>query len=258
MSALRAAAGVAATALLVVACGGKPQDSEPTEMISAGSDSQAAPTPPPASASSASGSASVPPAATGGTGTYASRTGELVNPDDAAMVFLYYDLSGMKPPIENWVEKDRRVQYVPAVEKAPNRVAVKAELEAGAAAVRNVGLIRLSTNANLSEYDPTYGEFTVRALAPSSVIDFKAFDQKVSVKFANGRTAQIWKVPPAEAQAIRDKIQYVGNVSLDVALRIASVLPGPGGGTITTEVAEYEMRDQRSGATIARVQVPQK
>ena len=38
-----------------------------------------------------------------------------------------------------------------------------------------IGVTRLSLNsANLSDHDPTYGEFTVRALAPSAGIPFDA------------------------------------------------------------------------------------
>ena len=202
---------------------------------------------------------SAAPAAGAATGAFADRKGELQNPDDSTVVFLYYDLSGMKPPIADWVEQDSRVQYAPGIDKPARRTAVKSELESAAAAVRGMGLLRLSMNANLSEYDPSYSEFTVRALAPSSIVTYNALGQKVSVNFRNGRTAQIWRVPAADAQAIRDKIGSFGaNVGLDVLLRIAEVQPGPGGGTIATDVLEYEMREQRTGMTIARVQVPQR
>ena len=198
-------------------------------------------------------------AASASGGAFANRKGELLNPDDSTIVFLYYDLVGMKPPIADWVEQDNRVQYAPGLEKAARRDAVKRELEAAAAAVRGMGMLRLSMNANLSEYDPTYSEFQVRALAPSSVVTYSALGQKVSLNFRNGRTAQIWRVPAAEAQTIRDKLgNYGANVGLDVLLRIAEVQPGPGGGTIVTDVLEYEMREQRTGMTIARVQVAQK
>ena len=91
--------------------------------------------------------------------------------------------------------------------------------------MKGVGAIRLTMNANLSDYDPTYGEFTVRALAPSSVVTFNALGQKVSMSFTNGQTAQIWRVPPAEAQAIRDKISYSGNVEIDVLLASTACCP---------------------------------
>jgi hypothetical protein len=198
-------------------------------------------------------------AANAAAGAFANRKGELLNPDDSTIVFLYYDLAGLKPPITDWVEQDNRVQYAPGLDKAARRDAVKRELEAAAAAVRGMGMLRLSMNANLSEYDPTYSEFQVRALAPSSVVTYSALGQKVSLNFRNGRTAQIWRVPAAEAQTIRDKLgNYGANVGLDVLLRIAEVQPGPGGGTIVTDVIEYEMREQRTGMTIARVQVAQK
>ena len=199
------------------------------------------------------------PAAPGGAGAFAHRKGELLNPDDSTIVFLYYDLTGMTPPIADWVEQDNRVQYAPGLDKAARRTAVKSELESAAAAVRGMGMLRLSMNANLSEYDPTYSEFQVRALAPSSIVTYSALGQKVSLSFRNGRNAQIWRVPADQAQTIRDKIGSFGaNVGLDVLLRIAEVQPGPGGGTIATDVVEYEMREQRTGMTIGRVQVAQR
>jgi hypothetical protein len=240
---MRTYLSVIATAVLA-ACGGAQSPENGSSVVGvAKADSSAAS----ASAASAAG------------GTFAHRKGELLNPDDSTIVFLYYDLAGMQPPIADWVEHDNRVQYAPGLDKAAKREAVKKELEAAAAAVRGVGMLRLSMNANLSEYDPTYSEFQVRALAPSMVVTCNALGQKVSLNFRNGRTAQIWRVPPADAQTIRDKIGSFGsNVGLDVLLRIAEVQPGPGGGTIVTDVLEYEMREQRSGMTIARVQVAQK
>ena len=185
----------------------------------------------------------------------ANRTGELLNPDASTMVLLYYDLAGIPLSLDRWVEDDRRVRAAAAADKAAQRIAVRAEVEAGAQAVHDIGRVRLTMNANLSEYDPTYGEFTVRALAPSSVVPFEAFDQKVSLQFANGRTAQIWRVPAAESRTIRDRISHLSNVTVDVLVKLTSVRPGPGGGTLVSDVVEYELRDSRSGATIGRVQI---
>lgn len=179
----------------------------------------------------------------------------LVNPDASTMVFLYYELAHLPLPIDTWVEEDSRVRFAPAPDKAARRAAVRAELESAAASVHGVGALRLTMHANLSEYDPSYGEFTVRALSPSSVVNFDALGQKVAVSFTNGRTAQIWRVSQAEAQGIRDKIGYAGNIEMDALLRIANVLPGPGGGTLATEVIEYELRETQRGVAIARVQL---
>ena len=108
-------------------------------------------------------------------GRFAARTREIVNPDQPAMVFLYFDLAGLKPPLEEWVEKDGRVQFAAPVDKPARRAAVRAELEAGLAAVREIGRIRLSIgNAQLSDYDPANGEFTVGALSPASELMFAA------------------------------------------------------------------------------------
>ncbi len=170
------------------------------------------------------GTAELPAGGKGGCTTH----WELVNPDDATMVFLYYDLAGITPPIETGSKKTSRVKYAPAAEKAARRVALKLEISAGARAVNDVGRIRLSMNANLSEYDPKYGEFTMRALAPSSVVEFRAFDSKVSLRFANGQKAQIWAVPAAQAQeqsAIAWPMETTWNWTHCLQLRICSLVP---------------------------------
>ncbi|GMU75534.1 MAG: hypothetical protein AMXMBFR45_10250 [Gammaproteobacteria bacterium] len=61
----------------------------------------------------------------------------------------------------------------------------------------------------------------------------------------------------AEAQAVRDRIGPIRNVSADVLLRITGVQPGPGGGRISTVVADYELRNNQDGTTLARVRVSQ-
>lgn len=243
------------TALLVAACGGAAQsgssDSTASPAVAASAASRSAPSE--QAAAGTSNASAGAPASQGLPG----RNRELINPDNSTVVFLYYDLAGLPLPIDNWVEEDNRVQFAQPLEKAERRKAVRAEFESAAAAVRGVGALRLTMNANLSDYDPTYGEFTVRALAPSSVITFNDLGQKVELRFANGRTAQIWRVPQADAQVIRDKVGHFGNVSLDVLLRITDVQPGPGGGTITTEIVEYQMQSQ-GGLTLARIEIAQR
>lgn len=252
----RTLSGLAAAVLLLAGCGKSPPDANAPGAAATGGPAT------PGAAASASAPAAinsaVPAAASpapSGSGAFAGRTGQLVNPDESTMVFLYYDLAAIQPPIDRWVEDDSRVKIAPAIDKAAARAAVRAELEAAPAAVRGVGVIRVTMNANLSDYDPTYSEFTVRALAPSSVLEFSALGQKVTVGFDNGLQAQTWKVPAAEAQAIRDKIGPIRNVSVDAVLGITGVQPGPGGGRISSNVIEYELRENTSGATLARVKV---
>jgi hypothetical protein len=185
------------------------------------------------------------------------RTGELINPDGSTMVLLYYDLAGIAPPVEQWFEDDMRVRLAPAAQKPAARDLVRNELAAGSRGVHEVGVLRLSLQANLSEYDATYGEFTVRALAPSSVVEFKAFGHRVGLKFGNARTAQTWKVPAAQAQGVRDRIGFSSDVSIDALLRIRDVHAAPEGGTITADIVEYELRENRGGTLLGRVQLAQ-
>jgi hypothetical protein len=141
------------------------------------------------------------------------------------------------------------------VQKAPRRQATQEKLTAAAAAVQHVGLIRLSMYANLSAYDPTYSEYTIGALAPSSQIPFQAFRETVSVQFANAQQAQRWSVPAAEAQATQDRVGSKGLVYIDVLVRAKSVQPGSGGGVITGDVVEYELKNSQTGAILARKKV---
>jgi hypothetical protein len=110
-------------------------------------------------------------------------------------------------------------------------------------------------DARLSEYDPSYSEFTVRALAPSSVMEFSAFRQKVQLKFSNGKQAQVWQVPAAEAQDIRDRIGRYKSVELEVLLKIVGLQAVANGGVISVEVLEYELREKTGGTTLARVEL---
>ena len=194
------------------------------------------------------------PAATSAAPGLAARRGELVNPDNSAMVFLYLDLAGIAPPIDDWVEKDSRVLYGPASGKAAWRGQGRAERRLDRSAPRRRDP-PVAERCQLSDYDPSYGEFTVGALAPSSVVEFNALGQKVTLKFGNARAAQTWRVPAAEAQTIRDKVGRGGNVEMDMLLRITGVQPGMGGGSIVADVQQYELRMSHNATMIGRVQV---
>lgn len=251
---------VFASAVLLAACGGEVETdggAPSTVHVSSG----AAPAEAGASSQAASSSTSESPlgvaetAVTASVGDFEGRTAELTNPDDPTMIYLYHDLAGLSAPIDAWAERDTRVQYKTGTEKQANREMVRREIAAGLAAVKDVGLIRLTTNAGMSEYDPSYGEFTIQSLAPSSNFTFAAHDVNVSVKFANGQAAQTWQVPANDAQNIRDKVGYLNNVSLDVLLKVLRVQPAAKGGTIVTQVMSYELRDGQSAAILGRVRV---
>lgn len=254
---------IAAIALgaVLTACGsGDAADSRPETTSGADTSSGAA-------SSATGGSATAGSSASAGSSTRAStssasaaktlgnRKGELVNPDNEAMVYLYYDLSGVAPPIDEWVEKDFRMHMARPPEKQATRETVRAEYQAAAAAVRGVGLLRLSLQAKLSDYDPTYSEFTVGAFAPSSVVDYYAFGRKVSLRFGNGRDAQLWRVDASEAQAIRDRIGR-HNAFVDALVAITGVQPAAEGGSVIVDVIEYELRSNEvTKHLIGRVRV---
>jgi hypothetical protein len=204
----------------------------------------------PAGSAAPSGGGAAPPTA----GALAARAGDLTDPDGTTMVYLYHDLAHVPAPVDDWVEEDSRVKLAAPIDKAARRTAVRAEIAGGLAAVQKIGVLHLSLNANLSDYDPSYGEFTVRAFAPSSILSFSGFGEKVSLKFDNARAAQTWKVPAADAQDVRDQIGISGNIVADATLRIIAVQPESGGGSITVRIIEYKLRDERGGQALTRIQ----
>lgn len=255
-------AALTAILALATACGGGDESNEgATSDASAGSAAAAADAPKgggepaamaadAAAAASGAGGEAAPRPGIGG------RTGELLNPAAETVVMLYHDLAKVAFPFDRVVAEDSRVSMAKAIDKQAQRDAVRAELEAGLASVSGVGSLRISMGANLSDYDPSYSEFTVRALAPSSVVTFDGYREHVELRFSNGLEAQTWKVPAAEAQLVRDKVGQFQGASVDVLLRITGVQPqAGGGGSIQTEIVEYELRADPSGERLARVRV---
>lgn len=249
----KAASAILAIALLGTGCNGHPMahgtgTAATTDPVAAsGADS--------AGIDNAHAGPSTP--APGMGGNLGGRTGVLTDPSNTQMVFLYYDLAGIPPPIDQWVEQDPRVQSAPGASKAALRTQVRTELQAGLTAVRGVGVLHLTTRANVSQYDPSYGEFTVGALSPASEYTFDALNQHVTVKLDNGLAAQTWSVPKDKAQAITDQLGDANPV-LDVILKVTKALPDLQGGTLVADVQSWTLRDASHGTTFARVDVPAK
>lgn len=241
-------------ALLLAACSGNSTPQAAGKTTSLGPTIAAAPTASPDASTDIGVPAMGAPTANG---ALAERTGVLTNPANSQVVFLYYDLAGIPPPIDAWVEQDNRVEFAPTTQKAEQRAQVKAELLAGLAAVKDIGVLQLHTDARVSQYDPTYGEFTIGALSPASEYTFDALGSHVAVKFDNGLDAQTWSVPKAESQGFIDKTLN-RTVNLDVVLRITKVLPAPVGGTLVTHIESWALRDAITGTTIAKVAVARK
>lgn len=218
-------------------------------------DNQATASGSPSAATSTDGGEAAPAdagaAATAGA-SLAGRTRELSNPDDFAMVLLYYSLSGTPAPIDKWVEADMDVRIAKPIDKEVARQAARRKIEAGLAAAKDVGTLRLTMDAGLSEFDPTYNEFTIRTLSPSSSATFRSFDEQVSVKFDNGDKAQRWSVDPKDARSINDRVQYGSSATIEMVLKITGSTPTASGGTITTNVLSYEIKSRRDGTTLVR------
>lgn len=240
----RAALATVAFALVAAGCGKDANDAAPA----AAAPALAPATAPSSPAVSPTGSASTPASPQ----PLAGRTGELAQPDELAIVLLYHDLAGLPVPVADWVERDTRVQFAPGAQKAGLREQITREVEAAQAAVKSVGTLLVTlADAQLSDYDPGYGEFTIRALAPSSTIPFKAQGTEVAIKFDNAREVQLLKMDAAEAQRLTDTLGRFSRGTIDLELAITGVVPGTAGGTLTTRVVGYTLRTQQ-GQTLVR------
>lgn len=189
-------------------------------------------------------------------GPFAARRGELANPDDSTLVLLYHDLAGIAVPLDLWADEDQRVRQATGAQRAARRAEARAELEAALRAVQDIGTLRLALNDRLSEYDPEYGEYTLRALAPSSSVSYRAWNRQVGLRFGNGRHAQTWRVDATEAATVEDSFRFGRDVVLDVLLQITGVEPGPAGGTLVADVVELELRTQQGNRLLARLAPP--
>jgi len=128
-----------------------------------------------------------------------------------------------------------------------------AQFDASIASVADVGRLRVTLNATLGNYDPSYGEYLIRDIGPGSMITFEGLGEKASVKFSNGQVAQIWKVTPEEAKLVRDKVGPYGGVTLDLLLQITGVQPGTANAAIMADIVEFEMRTNPGGLSVARL-----
>ncbi|MDZ4373312.1 MAG: hypothetical protein U1C74_18070, partial [Phenylobacterium sp.] len=185
----------------------------------------------------------------------AERPGELVNPSETQMILLYHALTGIPAPLEKWTEDDGRVKYAAPQERAARRAEVRAEFDAAARSVAEVGRLRMTLNVNGLPYDPTYEEFRVGAFAPSAVYGYRALGETVSVRIGNGQAAQIWRVPRGESQAVLDRAGPYPNLQADAPLRIVDVQPEGAGGVIVADVVDYELRARNGQTLVGRVKL---
>ncbi|HBS36070.1 MAG TPA: hypothetical protein DEA50_13490 [Parvularcula sp.] len=183
------------------------------------------------------------------------REGILTNPSGDDMIALVYSVSGAPAPIEKWVNE--KVRYTAPLDRPRQREESTAAFNALMQSVADAGFLQLEINADLSEYDPTYNEFLIGDLGAASYLTFQSETtfEKTSVKFRNGAKAQVWSVPREEFQSIADKMTIGHAVRLLLTLKIVGATPAANGGTIHTDVVEYEIFDQVNSARLGRVRV---
>ncbi len=183
------------------------------------------------------------------------RGGVLTNPSGDDLIALVYSVSGAPAPIEKWVNE--KVRYTAPLDRPRRREESTAAFGALMQSVADAGFLQLEINADLSEYDPTYNEFLIRDLSAASYLTFRSetTNESITVKFRNGGRAQVWSVPREELQSVVDKMTMGHMVRLLLTLKIAGATPAANGGTIHTDIVEYEIFDQMNGARLGRVRV---
>jgi hypothetical protein len=183
----------------------------------------------------------------------AGRTTDLADPSAEQVVIVLHQLAALPLPLEEWAERDARVTGARGGDRAQQRAMVRAELEAIDAAMRQVGVLRLSIDgARLSEYDAGYGEFTIGALAPSSTIPYRAFGREVAITFANAASVQTLSMPADSARVLLDAIGAYRDPAIDLVLALTGAIPDRQGGTVQARVVQYELRSPFGGGLLLR------
>lgn len=155
--------------------------------------------------------ASTPAAAALGTQT-------LAYPDDLQMVLLAHRLTGTVAPLEAWAGKAYSVTSADEFSRADALKTEMARLAAIEASTTDIGLLKLKTDGNFSEYDATRGGYYLLAFQPGSVYGFKAFDEQASLQFSNSDKAYLWPLDVATAQ---DVLKKAGSHAVDIDMTIA-------------------------------------
>ncbi|GGY37081.1 hypothetical protein [Parvularcula lutaonensis] len=180
------------------------------------------------------------------------RTRQIDHPDPDMIGWIALDWLDRSAPLDEWARRDvesgrfgpgrinefNRDEYT-----AQARTALEDQKKAG----MGVGRLRLSVNARLSDYDPTYEEFYLGALSPGSHLTYRPFgayfpntlSAGVRVEFANAREASVLSVTPAEAEAMIERLDNFRNVTLDLDLSILDVTPASQSAVIRTRIDRY-------------------
>lgn len=179
-------------------------------------------------------------------------TRELAHPEDLQMVLLGYRLEGRQPPIEEWAAAQHRVTSANEFERAGVLAEERERLQAVYDGTEGVGLLRLSVDARISEYDGSRGGYYLDAFTPGSVFHFSARpapnpfrEEKIGLRIDNPGELNFWMLEPAAAQDVLARNNGQRHVTLDSRFRITDISRRSDGPVLSATLLGYTIVSSR-------------
>ncbi|WCL53249.1 hypothetical protein [Gimibacter soli] len=152
--------------------------------------------------------------------------GTLAYPDYLQVVALAFRLRGEALPIEEWTRWNIKVTNANEFERPARHAEVMAEYRAIDASTAGIGHLRILVRSRLMEYDIQRQGFPLQSIGPGTTYEYEAQigkPYKAGIRLENATEAGFWPIPPAEAQALINRIRTVRMVDAHLDLDITGI-----------------------------------
>lgn len=187
------------------------------------------------------------------------RLGQSVlnNPSDPQFAMAYYQIAAMPMPLDRWASQDNRVTSSNEFDRPEVLATVKQELSAAAAAVDGVGFVKINTDMSFGEYDHDALGYRLSGIENDRYYHWNYRGGQYRLTMENGDEARLWRLPPADARAILERVpnRYV---SVVLTFKIVDAVPDGSGGILKGRIVSYDIytRDRGNSVKLGTVAVP--
>ena len=192
--------------------------------------------------------------------TTPARNGLIVDPNDIDVLMIYYDWIGQTPPFAKWAEQESKVSTADEFRKEKNASDVVNSLSSTFASVKGTGILRVNISSQLSEYDPTYGEYYIESFSPGHSPFFSKYGEHITVDFRNAADAYAWKISAADARKVLDRNEG-RSITVVAELKLRAARPsGDDGGILIADILRYTIHSGglHGRGVLGSVEVPQR
>ena len=185
------------------------------------------------------------------------RTKVVADPSELDVLMVFYDWLGQEPPVSKWAEQEWKVRSSDEFRKAGNQAEVENNLRSMFSSLKDTGTVKVNINAQLSEYDPKYGEYYIDAFAPGHSLQFGKYNEQVQIQVLNASDAYAWKLAAADAQRVLER-NRMRMVTIGAELKIRGARrSGDDGGILSVDVVRYSVNAGLNGVgALGSVDVP--